>query len=211
MYNGQFKSFTYGADGQFALNNEQRWGDSIVNNHAEHFSTQAKIKNLNHISNEAMKQSEYFQVNNQQQSRQLNFLTTKLNAYNNIAEHQENFYKNKIEEQYSNFNNHIKQQENFGGSALNQQYGQLTQQQQLLQQQQQALEYFQNINQAQTNSNSSINKRHLQLAQSHPEYFTLEKYQNGATTGPIATTAPTSPTGPGATTAPTSPTAPTAP
>jgi hypothetical protein len=176
MYNGQFKSFTYGADGQFALNNEQRWGDSIVNNHAEHFSTQAKIKNLNHISNEAMKQSEYFQVNNQQQSRQVEFLTNKLNAYNSIAEHQENFYKNKIGEQYSNFNNHLKQQENFGGSALNRQYGQLTQQQQLLQQQQQALEYFQNMNQAQTNSTNSINQRHLQLAQAHPEYFTLENY-----------------------------------
>ena len=176
MYNGQFKSFTYGADGQFALNNEQRWGDSIVNNHAEHFSTQAKIKNLNHISNEAMKQSEYFQVNNQQQSRQVEFLTNKLNAYNSIAEHQENFYKNKIGEQYSNFNNHLKQQENFGGSTLNRQYGQLTQQQQLLQQQQQALEYFQNINQAQTNSTNSINQRHLQLAQAHPEYFTLENY-----------------------------------
>jgi len=178
MYNGQFKSFTYGADGQCALNNERRWGDSIVNNHAEHFTTQSKIKNLKAVSNDAMRQSEYFQLNNQQQSRQLDYLQNKLSAYVDVANHQENFYKNKIEEQFLNFSEHATQQENFCGSTLNKQYGHLSQQQQLLQQQQNALEYFENLNEAQANSNRNIYQKHAELFQSDPERFTLEGFEN---------------------------------
>ena len=139
MYNGRFKSFTYGADGQLAINSERLWGDSIVNNHAEHFGVQSKIKNFKELTDSATSQIEYFQTNNRQQSRQLDFLSNKLNVLNDISSQQEHFYSGKLKEQYSNYRQLSNQQDRLCNSTLNNQYTNLTQQQNLLQQQQNAI------------------------------------------------------------------------
>ena len=172
MYNGRFKSYTYGADGQLAINSEKQWGDSIVNNNAEHFAVQSKIQNLKNISNQSKSQIEYFQSQNEKQSRQIEFLTQKYNVFNNISKAQENFYSDLIQEQYLNYNDLSNHQEKFCNSTINKQYNHLSQQQNLLQQQQRALEYFQNINQSQANSNYNIHKKHLELSRNNQEYFT---------------------------------------
>jgi hypothetical protein len=176
MYNGRFKSFTYGADGQLAINNEKQWGDSIVNNNAEHFSIQSKIKDLINVSSQAKKQSEFFQNQNENQAKQIDFLNAKYNVLNNISKKQENFYSNMIQEQYANFNQLASYQENLCNSTLNNQQNNLLQQQNLLQKQQNALEYFQNINEAQSRSNLNIQERHMDLSRQHPEHFTLENF-----------------------------------
>ncbi len=195
MYNGRFKSFTYGADGQLALNNEQQWGDSIINNHAEHYSVQSKIRNLKNMTDSATGEIEYFQTNNIQQGRHLEFLSKKLNAYNEIAGEQENFYSNKIKEQFTNYRQLSNQQDNLCSSALNKQYTNLSQQQQLLQQQQNALEYFENLHQSQVNSNKSIMQHNIELSNKYPEHFEMENKDvpppaSGATPPPASGAAP---------------------
>lgn len=195
MYNGRFKSFTYGADGQLALNNERQWGDSIVNNNAEHFNVQSKIKNFKDMTNNATSQIEYFQTNNMQQSRHLDFLSKKLNAYNQLAGEQEKFYSGMIKEQYSNYSELSNQQDKLCNSALNKQHTNLSQQQNLLQQQQNALEYFENLHQSQVNSNHSINQRNRELSDKYPEHFEMETANAAppAAPGTVAGAPPTVP------------------
>jgi hypothetical protein len=195
MYNGRFKSFTYGADGQLALNNERQWGDSIVNNNAEHFSVQSKIKNFKSMTDSATSQIEYFQTNNKQQAGHLDFLSKKLNVYNELASQQENFYSGMLKEQFSNYRQLSNQQDKLCNSALNKQYTNLSEQQNLLQKQQNALEYFENLHQSQVNSNHSITQKNRELVSAYPEHFEMDN-TNAApstTTGSGAAAPPTAP------------------
>ena len=186
MYNGRFKSFTYGADGQLALNNERQWGDSIVNNNAEHFSVQSKIKNFKNMTDSATSQIEYFKTNNTQQTRHLDFLSKKLNVYNELASQQENFYSGMIKEQFSNYRQLSNQQDKLCNSALNKQYTNLSEQQNLLQKQQNALEYFENLHESQVNSNHSITQKNRELASAYPEHFEMDTGAAPPTAGAVA-------------------------
>ena len=172
MYNGRFKSFTYGADGQLAINHEKQWGDSIVNNNAEHFSVQSTIKAYKDRTNESLSQIEYFENQNKQQSRQLDFLSKKIEMYDNISKDQNRFYSGQMKEQYANYKELSNRQENFCNASLNKNYTNISQQQNLLMQQQRALEHFENMHQMQVQSNNNIQNKHNELTKKYPEYFT---------------------------------------
>jgi hypothetical protein len=172
MYNGRYINYTYGADGQLYINNEKQWGVHILNNNAEHIAVQSKMKDLKKISNDAKMQAEYFQNQNQKQSNYLSFLNSKLHTFNNISKNQEYFYTDKIHNQYLNYSQIYKQQENICNTTLDNQQNHFIFQQNLLEKQQSALQHFENLHKHQVISNLDIEKKHNQIIQNYPEYFT---------------------------------------
>jgi hypothetical protein len=172
MYNGRYINYTYGADGQLYIKNEKQWGDHILNNNIEHSAVQSRLKEFNNIANHAKMQAEYFQNQNQKQSNYLSFLNSKLHTFNNISKIQEYFYTDKIHNQYLNYSQIYKQQENICNSTLYNQQNHFIFQQNLLQKQQSALQHFENLHKHQVISNLDIEKKHNQIIQNYPEYFT---------------------------------------
>jgi hypothetical protein len=162
--------FTYGADGSLIRNRQNQSGELSH----EHFDIQKQIESFENVATNAINHKEHFQNINEAQNRQINEFENHLKTYENFIQNKEAEYGNVLNEQAEQYSNYIRTQENMCGSKINQHNNLLAQQQNILQKQQGAIEYFNNLNEAQNNTNMKIAEYYQNLSNSYPEYFTIE-------------------------------------
>lgn len=150
MYRGShFKNFTYGADGGLMLNTENRWGNSIHTNYAEHFDHKKQLETFENVAKEAEAKVEYFQAQTESQQRQIEYFQNQQQGYENFINRQSNAYNQA-----------------------------LTQNENVINQQQRAIEYFKQVQDVQNQANLKIAEQHMELVKSHPEFFTVEGFES---------------------------------